>query len=290
MDTFGEFYQTSDYAEFDQTLRSGGSFGLSLLDVRQDALEAVDPAIPEVPFVAGVAGGGSAEIDFGDGWKRHDLEPGFVDIQPPNQSCGFRIPALHLKIVFAPHERLKALLDEYNLTIEVLGAFSGQFRHSRTASGLIDAMWQTASTNDPASHLLLDGLWMQLIAGMVQDSQSRIPTGPSTPIGDHRLTRVLDYIEAHLDKPLCVDDLAEVACLSKTQFSRSFKAAMGRSPARYVLERRCARADDLLRNSTRPLDHIARACGFRNRSYFSTAFRRVTGRTAIETRTSCSTL
>lgn len=145
-------------------------------------------------------------------------------------------------------------------------------------------MLQTAQTNDPASHLCLDGLWMQLIAGLVQDSQSRSPTWSSRPIGDHRLNRVLDYIEAHLDQPLCVADLAAVACLSKTQFSRSFKAAIGRTPALYVLKRRCARANDLLQHSALPLEHVARACGFRNRSYFSTAFRKVTGRTASETR------
>ena len=76
--------------EVNQTVRSGGSFGLTLLNLRQDTIEFVDPAIPEVPFVMGVAGVGPAEIDFAGRWERHDLKPGLLDIQPPSQSCGPR--------------------------------------------------------------------------------------------------------------------------------------------------------------------------------------------------------
>lgn len=93
MDTSPDFYQTYNAGEVNQTVRSGGSFGLTLLNLRQDTIESVDPAIPEVPFVMGVAGVGPAEIDFAGRWERHDLKPGLLDIQPPSQSCGFRIPA-----------------------------------------------------------------------------------------------------------------------------------------------------------------------------------------------------
>ncbi len=284
MDTFTDFYQNSDYAGFDQDVRQGGSFGLSFMDVRQDAIEAVDPALPEIPFVSGVAGGGVADIDFGDGWRRHQLHPGFLDIQPPNQECQFRIPALHLRIAFVPEARLKSLLDERGLPFSALETFSAQFRYSATAFAALQDMWNLAQFDDPATHLMIDGLWLHMIGQLLAEANPNQQLAPARAIGDVRIRRVIDYIETHMSDPICVADLAAVAFLSVTQFSRGFKAALGVTPARYVLERRCARAERLLIHSNLPLAEVARCCGFRNTSYFWTAFKKVTGHTPAQVR------
>lgn len=94
-----------------------------------------------------------------------------------------------------------------------------------------------------------------------------------------RMRRVSDFIQSNLGNRISLEDLAGVAALSQYHFSRSFKDAMGMTPARYVLDRRIKEAQRLLKHSARPLSDIAAACGFASQSHFTTAFKMVAGKT-----------
>jgi AraC family transcriptional regulator len=76
-------------------------------------------------------------------------------------------------------------------------------------------------------------------------------------LDQRRLMRVLDYIDANLEGDLTLARLASIACLSRFHFSRAFKAAVGRSPNRYVSAKRLELAKQLLEQSDQPLAHIA---------------------------------
>jgi AraC family transcriptional regulator len=108
---------------------------------------------------------------------------------------------------------------------------------------------------------------------------SAILPAPSNGLSPDRLKRVRDYIETHLDDRLTLTDLAGVACLSPYHFSRSFKAAVGIGPQRYVMERRVARAKILIRRTNQPLAAIAQKVGFTDQSHLTSLFRRETGMT-----------
>ncbi|GAC1410365.1 MAG: AraC family transcriptional regulator [Burkholderiaceae bacterium] len=92
-----------------------------------------------------------------------------------------------------------------------------------------------------------------------------------------RLNRVIDFVEAHLDSPLTLADLARVAGGSVFHFSRAFKNTAGDSPCQYVLKRRTARAKLLLTNRDLPLASVAIACGFHDAASFTRAFSRLIG-------------
>lgn len=126
---------------------------------------------------------------------------------------------------------------------------------------------------------MIDGLWLILIERVAMEADDGVPVQTSAAIGDVRLRRVIEYVEAHLAEPLWVGDLAAVAHMSASQFSRSFRSAVGTTPAKYVTRRRCAKADALLRRTTLPISAISAACGFRNVGYFSTVFRPEMGAT-----------
>lgn len=102
---------------------------------------------------------------------------------------------------------------------------------------------------------------------------------PAAKLSDAALSRVRDYIEAHLAEEIRLDDLAGAACQSRCHFSRSFKATTGRSPIAYLAERRVARAAGLLTETECSLAEIAYACGFSSHSHLSAAFRRSMGAT-----------
>ena len=94
-----------------------------------------------------------------------------------------------------------------------------------------------------------------------------------------RLIRVIDYIEANLEGHLTVDHLASIACLSQFHFARAFKAAVGRSPHRYISDRRLERAKVMLADGDRPLVDIALALSFSCQANFTRAFRAATEQT-----------
>jgi AraC-like DNA-binding protein/extradiol dioxygenase family protein len=123
-----------------------------------------------------------------------------------------------------------------------------------------------------------------LVARLVQDHVSPSPAQAFSRIAQEgldrrRLSRVLDYIQAHLESDLTVDQLAGIACLSRFHFARAFKASTGQSPHRYVSAKRLERAKALLIRGDRSLIDIALTLSFSCQANFTRAFRRATGRT-----------
>lgn len=100
---------------------------------------------------------------------------------------------------------------------------------------------------------------------------SRLPTG--------RMSRVMDYINDHLDRVLTLDELSQVAGLSMFHFARQFKRETGESPHEYVLRTRVAKAVSLARIGATPLSIIALACGFSSQAHMTKAIKAKTGAT-----------
>ena len=65
-----------------------------------------------------------------------------------------------------------------------------------------------------------------------------------------------------LDAPLEVRDLARHAGVSPRTLARRFREETGATPARWVRAQRIARARELLEHDARPVEEVARACGF----------------------------
>ncbi|HEX7641324.1 MAG TPA: AraC family transcriptional regulator [Burkholderiaceae bacterium] len=87
-----------------------------------------------------------------------------------------------------------------------------------------------------------------------------------------RIDRVIDHLRANLHRPVKLDELAEVACLSEFHFHRIFKAISGETVNNFTSRLRLEKATRLLRYSERSLTAIALDCGFSSPSTFSRAF------------------
>jgi AraC-like DNA-binding protein len=99
---------------------------------------------------------------------------------------------------------------------------------------------------------------------------------PAIPLSRH-LLRVRDLMDRAFAAPLDVPALARSAYVSEDYFSRSFKAAFGETPHRYLLRRRMERAKALLRAGELPVTEVCLAVGFTSLGSFSTQFRRFVG-------------
>lgn len=94
-----------------------------------------------------------------------------------------------------------------------------------------------------------------------------------------RLAEVLDFIHANLAARIGLADLAAVAGVSASHFTRAFKASVGESPHRYLMQLRLEGARRALLVSNRPIAEIALEHGFADQSHLTRMMRRHTGTT-----------
>ncbi|CAO3407936.1 AraC family transcriptional regulator [Azospirillum largimobile] len=102
---------------------------------------------------------------------------------------------------------------------------------------------------------------------------SAIAAKPGTRLdyGD-RTERVVAYIAAHLDEPLDLDRLAEVACFSPYHFHRVYRAITGETAAETLRRLRLHRASGDLVCDSIAIPAIARRAGYGSVEAFTRAF------------------
>jgi AraC-like DNA-binding protein len=101
-----------------------------------------------------------------------------------------------------------------------------------------------------------------------------------------RLERVIDYIEAHLLRPINLTELSDVAGLSRMHFATQFREATGHPPYAFILRRRILRAQQHLMNPAESIVDVALRVGFSSQAHFTEAFRRAVGETPARWRRS----
>ncbi|MEO6676222.1 MAG: GlxA family transcriptional regulator [Pseudomonas sp.] len=97
-----------------------------------------------------------------------------------------------------------------------------------------------------------------------------------SPTSD-RIQLALDFARRNLHRDLSVEDLAEAAFLSPRQFSRSFRAETGNSPAKGLENLRLEAARLMMEQGRHSLEMIAAETGFGDRERMRHAFLRVFG-------------
>ena len=129
-----------------------------------------------------------------------------------------------------------------------------------------------------------DGLYIGTLAQMIaahlarhHSTRSKPPRLPAPRIPGWRMRRLVEYIEENLGGDLSLERMAVEVNLSPLYLARAFKAAVGQSPHRYVLERRLERAKELLRATDTPIVEVALSAGFSSQSHLSNWFLRQVG-------------
>ena len=90
---------------------------------------------------------------------------------------------------------------------------------------------------------------------------------PSTRVElSRRLRLAADYIESHYERPLPLETLAKVACMSSFQFVRYFALLHGATPHAFLVKCRASAARRMLREGVTNHQLIAERSGFGSRS------------------------
>jgi len=99
-----------------------------------------------------------------------------------------------------------------------------------------------------------------------------------TGITHPKLLAAIAHMEAFLETPISLVDLASAVGLSTRQLERLFREKLGKKPSRYYLELRLHRARLLLMQTSMPVLQIAVACGFTSAAHFAKCYRQYFGK------------
>lgn len=171
-------------------------------------------------------------------------------------------PAQVEEVLEKPWHAIGALLQDRPLSL------------GPSAESLMDAMRMDVLEHSPAGAVAGDLLVAALLSHIRPQDTSKARVAGGLPPAARR--RVLEFIEAGLDTPLALADLAQQAGVSVRHFSRAFNTAMGMPPHQYILRQRVERARTLVSQGM-PLAEVAQQVGFSDQSQLSRTFRRFTG-------------
>jgi len=142
---------------------------------------------------------------------------------------------------------------------------------------LVKLLADAVNSEDPAAQLYGDGLTTAIVAHL---ANKRHPAEPAVnKLAPWQLRRVTEFMEQNVHRRVELAELATLAGLSQSHFSRAFKMSTGHAPYQWQLQLRITRAKGLLSGTRAPLDDVAEATGFADAMHFGRTFRRLTGHT-----------
>ena len=101
---------------------------------------------------------------------------------------------------------------------------------------------------------------------------------------DHRVKRVMELMEANLQRRMPIGELARAVNLSSWRLSHLFKSEIGIPPLQHLKALRMERARVLVASTFLSIKEIMNLVGIRNESHFVKDFRRAYGFTPTEYR------
>ena len=124
----------------------------------------------------------------------------------------------------------------------------------------------------------LRGAMLMIMSHFIHQAKPRVWTQ------DERMKRVLEYVHSHISDSINIEQLADVACITKPYFIRLFKHEFGFPPVQYINRKKVERAQLLLFTTDKTVKEVAFILGFSDQNYFIRLFRKLTGITPQEYR------
>lgn len=115
------------------------------------------------------------------------------------------------------------------------------------------------------------------------DSIQRVKESTSKEIY-RRILTAREFIDENYDQNFHLEEAAQVACMSKYHFLRSFNDAFNVTPFEYHRRIRMRRARKLLKSGNYNVTEVSREMGFNNLSTFSKSFKKYFGMTPSQVR------
>lgn len=188
------------------------------------------------------------------------------------------------------------LLDGYRCTIhwQNMRAFVDRFPRTIVSSQVfeIDRDRCTSSGGTTPMDMMLEFIAAQPGGGDVAPAvadllvherirgardRQRVPLRQRLGSGQSRLSAAAALMEANIEEPLRLPEVAEHAGISIRQLERLFHEHLDCTPVAYYMELRLLRAREYLLHSDQPVAEVAALCGFRSAAHLTRRYQRFFG-------------
>lgn len=182
-------------------------------------------------------------------------------IIPPNVPHDQRnLPSLHSICIGLN----KSGLEEYAGCHEDTGGIIGQ---------LVLGIMREHKSDSPGSDMIIDGLCRQLVGQIIRSCSIEQNKPKSKEIIISRTLQIIRDTGGMAN----VEELASQLMITPEYLRRVLKRGTGKNPQELISIARIHKAATLLRETSLPVNHISRLCGFDSPYYFSRIFSRKTG-------------
>ena len=162
------------------------------------------------------------------------------------------------------YRRITVLFDGDAIPMPLTSHFSPHARTAVFSASNLEQLRAVCNADQAALYApLADALMVQSLYEWIEARENaNEPTSM-----DDLLQTTVRYIDAHLRERLSVDDLARLTSRSRSSFCHLFEERMGIPPKQYVLQKKMALANKLIREGVSPSD-AASELGYENYSSF----------------------
>jgi AraC-like DNA-binding protein len=152
------------------------------------------------------------------------------------------------------------------------------FSNTSAIENVLQTLVTLFSENHAYRDALIDLNAAELVVRILQtEARSLLLAGSEDRSPSHGLAAAVQYVHDHLDRHVSVEELAAVACMSRSTFYRNFRNEFGITPLQYVNQRRMERAQSLLEDQERTVTDVSYDLGYSSVSHFITKFREIVG-------------
>jgi AraC family transcriptional regulator len=244
------------------------------------------PAITEPQLIWQISGHIlCSDRDLGGKWNTHEVSPGDLFLTTSSEPYELKwkaiskdpIIVMHVTLALPLLARVAKELGGPSVRIPRLKEFNAI--QDTTIVSFLEMLRRELSEQKIASPSFVQGIAQSLAAHLVRTYRDEENPRPhrSTSLPAFHLHQVLKLMDASLDEGINVGKLAAAIKMSEAHFSRLFKGNTGFSPSRYFIRLRMSKAQELLRETTKPVIEIGMDVGYTSPSHFSHVFRKETG-------------
>lgn len=230
---------------------------------------------------------GTAKIKINGRWYYY--EPGDVSIRKPNDITeqdpysDYECMCFHIQITAANDHTVPAP-DKYGCILNSLPPKLRPFN--------LDALLKTAADMQRYLSAYTEcGEYFKKLTALhfiAELCRNVTPEGlPKNNKYNQKMSKAIAYIENNLYfEHIPVEKLAAVAGLSPKHFQKVFKEATGKTPAKFLYDRRMEQAMLHVRDTNETIAEISDMFGFSNNSYFAKCFKKYYGKSPLDFRKS----
>ncbi len=143
-----------------------------------------------------------------------------------------------------------------------------------TVTVLADRLKGELTSRETGFQFMASAIFMEIVA-FLSRCYSRCSRESSQ--GLLRIASAITHLESNYAQPVDVEQLSQIANMSKRSFMRAFKKATGLSTISYLVRVRIAKSVDLLHDKELSISKVAHLVGYEDSNYFCRLFNTMMG-------------